>query len=174
MCVLGLEGLRCHWFQSDPGNQVQLKKTTTAISFIYLLHHISFKVDANSTPWWLSGYRPFLQQTSWLVIVGKAQVLLMMLMILHLQFSLHIHNFLLWALKRPSYIFKWIRMSCKSTVCVCVCKYVLMGPLIKTLGVSANCQHWSIGHETDSSLCVCMCAHSQVWVCFKLQAELSA
>lgn len=57
-------------------------------------------------------------------------------------------------------------------VCACVCKYVLMGPLIKTLGVSAICQHWSIIQETDSSLCACVCAH--VFVCFHLQAELSA
>ncbi len=75
------------------------------------------------------------------------------------------------ALESLFYISEWIRVSYEPTarknrllwtcMCACayvyVCKYVLMGPLIKTLGVSAICQHWSIGWETDSSLCVRVC-----------------
>lgn len=49
----------------------------------------------------------------------------------------------------------------------CMCKYVLMGPLIKTPGVSAICQHWSIGRETDSSLCACVC------VCVHMRTSMS-
>lgn len=92
-------------------------------------------------------------------------------------------------LKRASYISKWIGMrwtngskkkswfKCvsmclcayahiRSYVCVCVCKYVLMGPLIKTPGVSAICQHWSIDQETDSSprACVRVCESERVLV----------
>lgn len=51
---------------------------------------------------------------------------------------------------------------CGMCICMHVCKYVLMGPLIKTLGVSAICQHWSIGCKTDSSLCVRVCVHMPV------------
>lgn len=98
-------------------------------------------------------------------------------------------------LKRVSYISKWIGMcwtlgsekkrslfECVpmclcvyarvcSYVCVCVCKYVLMGPLIKTPGVSAICQHWSIGQETDSSPCACECVRVLVCVCARTHAH---
>lgn len=59
-----------------------------------------------------------------------------------------------------------------SYVCVCVCKYVLMGPLIKTPGVSAICQHWSIGQETDSSPCACECVRVLVLVCVCVRARM--
>lgn len=41
-----------------------------------------------------------------------------------------------------------------------------MGSLIKTLGVSAICQRWSIGWGTDGSLCVCV--YTCTIVCFSL------